>query len=117
MFDEVLVLAATWSLRGVAVWAAAIVVALALEVLTAGRVRATWACPPSLRRAVLAGLGLLLSGGALGAPAVAAPPRPAPVLTGTSSLPVPARPVGGAPPHRSGDVVVVRPGDTLWGLA
>jgi nucleoid-associated protein YgaU len=118
-FTDLLVEGATWALGLAAVWAALIAAALLLEVATAGRVRATWACPSPWRRALLAGLGLVFSGGALGVPASAAPPRPAPLSGRVEGLPGPARPVGGvsAGPAVSATPVVVRPGDTLWGLA
>src|SRR5689334_8361611 len=93
-FDTMLVAGARGLLGLAAAWAVAIAVALLLEWATAGRVRSTWACPPSVRGALLAGLGLVVSGGAIGLPASAAPPRPRPVVGVPASLPVPARPVG-----------------------
>jgi hypothetical protein len=122
-FDDVLVTGATWILLAAAAWGAAIAVALALEALTRGRLRSTWACPPALRRGLLAGIGLLVSSGVVPLPATASAPRPGPVGSTIAALPVPARPVDGSPvptEHGTGrdtGQVVVRRGDTLWAIA
>ena len=111
-YDDLLVGLATRVLLGCAAWAALIVTAAVVEAASRGRVRATWwvGTPPGLRRALLAGLGVLLAGAAPGpvsaAVALGSTHRPHP-------LPVPARPVGSVAPH----LVTVRSGDTLWSLA
>lgn len=111
-FDDLLVAGATWLLGGCLCWAALIVAAAVIEGLTAGRLRATtWVgCPASLRRVLLAGLGVALASGpgsSYAAPALAVPSE--------RSLPVPARTSGASAPT-SGEIVV-RPGDSLWRLA
>jgi nucleoid-associated protein YgaU len=119
-FDDLLVVLATWVLRGCACWAALIVVAAVVEAVTSGQVRATsWvATPPAVRRALLAGLGVLLAGVAPGpvsaAVVIGASHRPEPLsVPRAEPLPVPERPVGTVRPR----TVLVRPGDSLWGLA
>jgi nucleoid-associated protein YgaU len=117
-FGDLLVTGATWALVVGAAWAALIVSAAAVEVLSSGRLALTarLGCPAAARRALLAGLGIVLaSGGAVVAGPVSAAPAPLGTRTGLG-LPVPARPTGSAyavPPQR----VEVRPGDCLWGLA
>jgi nucleoid-associated protein YgaU len=97
-------------------WAVLVVLAAAVESLSGGRFPATvWVgCPPALRRALLAGLGVALASGPL-TPTVHARTGPPPGEAGGTGtpLPVPTRPLGGlAQPD-----IVVRPGDSLWRLA
>lgn len=119
-YDDLLLALATWVLRGAVVWSCLIGIAALVEAGTRGRVRATsWvATPPAVRRALLAGLGVLLAGTAPGPVSATAmigsPHRPEPPATAEAAvLPVPGRPAGR--PRRS--AVLVRSGDTLWGLA
>ncbi|WP_027861994.1 LysM peptidoglycan-binding domain-containing protein [Marmoricola sp. URHB0036] len=119
-FGDLLVTGATWALAIGAAWAVLIVVAGVVEVLSSGRLAATarLGCPAPARRALLAGLGLVLaSGGAVVAGPVSAAPAPLGSDTRTGlGLPVPARPTGSAyalPRQR----VEVQPGDCLWRLA
>ena len=113
-FGDLLVGLAGWVLRGCAGWAVLITLAALVEAASDGRVRATsWvATPPAVRRALLAGLGILLAGAAPGpvSAAIAVPSshRPEPL-----ALPVPGRPEGRAPAR----ALTVRAGDTLWTLA
>jgi nucleoid-associated protein YgaU len=119
-FGDLLVIGATWALVIGAAWAVLIVSAAAVEVLSSGRLALTarLGCPAPARRALLAGLGIVLaSGGAVVAGPVSA--APAPLGTGTRTglgLPVPARPTGSthAVPRQR---VEVQPGDSLWRLA
>ena len=116
---DLLVTGAMWSLALAGAWATLICAAAAVEVVSSGRLAVTaWlGCPAPARRALLAGLGVVLaSGGAVGtSPVSAAPP-----VGGTGNrpglgLPVPVRPLGEAPtPERR---VEVRPGDSLWRLS
>jgi hypothetical protein len=105
LFDDLLVAAATWLLAGCAVWAALIGLAALVEASTAGRLPATtWVgCPPALRRALLAGLGVVLVTSQV------------PATAEQRGLPSPARPLGGRPVAQPR--LVVRPGDALWRLA
>ena len=127
-YDELLAGLAGWVLVGCALWASLWVLAALVETVSDGRLPALgWVgAPTRLRPVLLAVVGLLLTG----VPAHAAP-RPAP------PLPVPARPVAGtsteagaeagteagarasqpAASRPTGRAVVVRRGDTLWGLA
>jgi nucleoid-associated protein YgaU len=117
-FDGLLLALATWVLRGCAGWALLIVLAALVEAATSGRVRATsWvATPPAVRRALLAGLGVLLAGAVPGpvsaAVSIGSTHRPQP-MNEPLALPVPVRPDGGAAPA----TVRVRVGDTLWAVA
>ena len=128
-FNDLLATVASWLLVGCASWLLLICGAALLEARTAGRLQATaWmGCPPSLRRALLAALGVTLvatpspahpatgSGSPdwISSPTGASAPHPAlPV----PALPVPARPVGSMR-GTSVACVLVRPGDTLWRLA
>jgi len=115
MFDDYLVIVATWVLLASAGWSVAIATAVAVERCSHGRVRPTlWVgCPPALRHALLAGTGIALVT-APGLPAWGAPP-PQPSSTGVG-LPTPERPLGAAQATVT-DVVVVRAGDCLWHLA
>lgn len=119
-FGDLLVTGASWALVIGAAWGALIVSAGIAEVLTSGRLALTarLGCPAPARRALLAGLGIVLaSGGAVVAGPVSA--APAPLGSGTRTglgLPVPARPTGSAyavPRQR----VEVQPGDSLWRVA
>lgn len=121
------------------VWLLLLSVLVALEPL-AGRDLTSYAgCPPGLRRLVLACCGAAAAG-MLAVPAHAAGISPGQVATGAPGWtdPVPAEPAPddrppsgdldglplpdrtlGAPARRGpdGNHVVVRPGDTLWGIA
>jgi hypothetical protein len=98
-----------------------------------GRQRDVRGVPVVVRRAVLAACGVALTGG-LAAPALATPgelhqDRTGSPATSISGLPLPDRANGAIPggghvgrgvslvDRRHPRVVVVRPGDTLWGLA
>ena len=122
-FDELLVTGATWALALGAAWALLVLAAAVVEVVSDGRLALTTrlGCPATLRRVLLAGLGVVLaSGGAVAVVPVAAAPAPFSPRSGagaldSSGLPVPARPTGAAyslPRQR----VVVEPGDNLWSL-
>ena len=126
-FAELLAALAAWLLVGCAGWAALISAAALVETTTAGRVRATaWVgCPSSMRRVLLAGIGVALVSGVSAQTPVAtvtasgtasdrgtSAGRPAPAWP---VLPVPARPLGQMRPVPRR--VTVRPGDTLWHLA
>lgn len=113
VFADLLVSGACWLIVASGCWAALIVVAAVLEVLTSGHLSATaWVgCPPALRRALLAGLGIALAS----APGSTSAASTAAVST-EGPLPVPAR-VSGAVRAASPEHLVVRPGDTLWHLA
>jgi nucleoid-associated protein YgaU len=119
-FGDLLVTGATGALALGAAWAALIGAAAVLEVVSSGRfaLTARLGCPTPVRRALLAGLGVVLaSGGAVVMSPVAASPAP----TGSSNrgqvgLPVPARPVG-LPPAVPRQRVEVQPGDSLWRLS
>ena len=121
-FDQTLVTLATWVLLGCACWAALLGLAVLVEAGTAGRVRATaWVgCPPRLRHALLATLGLVLVTGGATTPALGAA-QPAGARAGseptTTDLPVPARPSGVSAARQRAPSLVVRPGDSLWRLA
>ena len=119
-YDALLLALAAWVLIGCAAWAVLIGIAAVVETTSAGRLPATaWVgCPHSLRRLLLAGLGVALVGaGPLQSSATASTEAP--------PLPVPTRPAGtvqagthpadnqGGP--RAG--LVVRPGDSLWRIA
>jgi nucleoid-associated protein YgaU len=119
-FGDLLVTGATWALGVGALWAVVIVAAAVLEVVSSGHcaLTARLGCPAPARRALLAGLGVVLaSGGAVVAGPASATPAP---LTqsgrGQLGLPVPARPTGSPDvlPHPR---VEVRPGDSLWRIS
>ncbi|MEO7350557.1 MAG: LysM domain-containing protein [Marmoricola sp.] len=122
VFNDLLTGMASWLLAGCVVWATLIGGAALLEAATGGRLRAmSWVgCPPSVRRALLAGLGVALV--TTPAQVTTATASAAPVgsaarsqrFSPEHSLPVPARPLGSA---LSGQRIVVRPGDSLWHLA
>ena len=131
VFGDLLVTGATWTLALGAAWAVLICAAAVAEVLSDGRLALTsrLGCPASARRALLAGLGVVLaSGGAVAAGPVSAAPAPFDSSrTGQrdeqrdgplSGLSVPARPTGSAhtvPPQQV--EVEVQPGDCLWRLS
>ena len=112
---------AGWLLAAGVFWAVLIGAAALVEAATRGRVPLTrWVgCPPRVRRALLAGLGLALVAG----PGQAAEAGSSPPVDGSRhdtaaprhTLPVPARPLGTAAP--AARPMVVRSGDTLWALA
>ena len=117
-FGDLLVAGATWALALGAAWATLVCGAAALEVLSSGRLALTarLGCPARARRVLLAGLGLLLAGGAAAVPG--------PASAGSSArdqlgLPVPARPTGTSPvrPSVPAQSVRVQPGDNLWRLS
>jgi hypothetical protein len=126
-YDDLLLALAAWVLLGCAVWAVVIGLAAVVEATSAGRFPATaWVgCPRSLRRLLLAGLGVALVG--------AGPLQSSATASATAPLPVPARPVGAthlqsqagthSEDNQSGDQavplpgLVVRPGDSLWRIA
>jgi nucleoid-associated protein YgaU len=119
-FGDLLVTGATWALALGVVWAVLVCGAAVLEVVSSGRfaLTARVGCPAPARRALVAGLGVVLaSGGAVGAGPVSATPAPlGQGSRGQLGLPVPARPTGAAavvPRQR----VEVRPGDSLWRLS
>jgi hypothetical protein len=113
-FGDLLLVLATWILRGCAAWGALMVVATLVEAATHGRVHASaWvATPTAVRRTLLTALGILLAAAAPG-------PVSAAVASGSQhrpepwSLPVPERPEG----QLRAPTVRVRAGDTLWALA
>jgi len=118
-YDALLLALAAWVLIGCTAWAVLIGVATVVETTSAGRLPAmAWVgCPRSLRRLLLAGLGVALVG--------AGPLQSSATASAEAPLPVPTRPVGtvkaGAP---SADIragtrreLVVRPGDSLWRIA
>jgi nucleoid-associated protein YgaU len=119
-FGDLLVTGATWALVLTGMWAAVIVAAAAVEVVTSGR----WAlttrlgCPAPVRRALLGGLGIVLAGGgAVVAGPVSATPGPlGQPGRGQLGLPVPARPTD-SPPLVPRQRVEVRPGDSLWRIS
>ena len=131
-FGDLLVTGSTWTLALGGVWAALICAAAVVEVLSDGRLALTsrLGCPASARRALLAGLGVVLaSGGAVAAGPVSAAPAPWDSSRSgqrheqgdgladgqVSGLPVPVRPLGSAGPVPR-QRVEVRPGDCLWRL-
>ena len=124
-FGDLLTLGAVWLLLAGGVWATLVLLALLLEAGSRGRVRATWVCPAGVRRVLLPTLGVALAGGVPAHAVTAVQHRP----DGASStqagllapLPMPDRALGRmreAPPQRDEAArLVVRAGDTLWGLA
>lgn len=106
-------------------WLLLLTVLVVLEPL-AGRDLTSYAgCPAALRAALLACCGLaavgMLAGPAQAAPVSQSPAPDAPVSQLLDGLPLPDRTLGGiAPPvssHTSTGTVLVRRGDTLWGIA
>jgi nucleoid-associated protein YgaU len=124
-FERLLV----WCSAAVAIvgagWLWAVTTVITLEAAR-GRTHATAVpgVPVLLRRAVLAGCGVALAGG-LTSPALATPGQVHQDRTGSAvtavlgGLPLPDRATGAFPGagHAAHREVVVRPGDTLWGLA
>jgi hypothetical protein len=124
-FDALLVRGAVGALAVAALWLASVVVAVALEARTGGRLRFAerTGCPPALRLWLLA-LFIALFAGVAPAQAIEHPAsehpsgehdtRPRRTLGSAGSL------EGLQLPDRAethGRHVVVRPGDTLWGIA
>jgi hypothetical protein len=121
-FDQMLVEVARLALAGCAVWLWSATVVVATDACR-GRTAARRGVPDVVRRVVLVVCGVALAGG-LATPAQAEERR-----TGqrrevqlVEGLPLPERAV--SPDHRRNrtgrpelDVVLVRPGDTLWELA
>ena len=113
-FDAMLARGAMGALGVAVVWTLLMLVAVALEARTGGRVRVAerMGCP-RLARLWLLGLFVALFAGVV--PAQAADPGPRGPVIGTEvldGLSLPDRATGG-----SGHVVEVRPGDTLWSIA
>jgi len=122
-YDALLLALAAWVLLGCAAWAVLIGIAAVMETASAGRLPVTaWVgCPRSIRRVLLAGVGVALVG--------AGPLQSSATASAEGPLPVPARPVGAVHPEsRPGTQpadnqaeprpeLVVRPGDSLWRLA
>jgi nucleoid-associated protein YgaU len=121
-FGDLLVKGATWALALGAAWAVLVCAAAVLEVVSAGRlaITARLGCPAPARRALLAGLGVVLaSGGVVVTSQVSAAPPVAGSGGGSRGqlgLAVPSRPTGSTPavPRQR---VEVQPGDSLWRLA
>lgn len=113
-FEDLLVSGATLLLAVAGSWLAVVALAGAAESLSGGRVRALALvrCPTAWRPVVL-----LLVGAALALPTTVAHAVESPEDAGGGHrLPLPTRPVD--PPARQLDLqVVVRPYDTLWGIA
>ena len=119
-FDDLLLTAASWALVLGCGWAVLVAAALMVESLSAGRLTAGWACPRAVRAGVLACLGVALVGTGVPSGATTGPAGDPPAASGSATLPVPSRPVGQlarANGRGAGPWVVVRRGDTLWGLA
>lgn len=120
-FDTVLTRGALGALGLAAGWAVLVVVAVALEARTGGRLRFAerTGCPPAVRAWLLGVLVVLLAGVA---PAEASDSGsqtgPGTVDAALDGLPLPDRPVGTArPAARAVTPLVVRPGDSLWRIA
>lgn len=114
-FDALLVEASAAALAGCAAWFWLVATAVVVEAVT-GRQRAVPGCPRRVRRAILATCGAALLLGASPAqaePSVGLPPTPSAGDSEPVAFRLPQRPA----PTRSTDSVVVRPGDTLWGIA
>jgi nucleoid-associated protein YgaU len=116
-FEAVLVSGCAAVACGCAVWGWLATIAVVVEALGAGEstpARATPGVPATLRRLVLAGCGVALSAGV--APALATPgadtQQSLPEVA--QGLPFPSRAMD--LPARSQQVVVVRPGDSLWAI-
>jgi nucleoid-associated protein YgaU len=116
-FDALLVRGAVGALGIAALWLLVVVVAIALEARTGGRVQIAerTGCPRAARLWLL-GLFVALFAGVAPAQANGHGARPhGPVTTAATALeglPLPDRASGA-----SGRVLVVRPGDTLWRIA
>jgi hypothetical protein len=113
-YDVLLLALAAWVLLGCAAWAVLIGIAAVVEAASAGRLPVTaWVgCPRSMRRVLLAGLGVALVG--------AGPLQSSATASIEAPLPVPARPVGTVQAGNESDqraALVVRPGDSLWRIA
>lgn len=128
-FDQLLTTYASWLLVACAAWVLAIGCAAVAERRSGGRWRCTrWVgCPPTLRRLLLAGLGLSLFSGPVPGGAATANSTPSGSCTARTvadvrtdphrpALPVPTRPVGALVP-RHPTTIRVRPGDSLWQIA
>jgi nucleoid-associated protein YgaU len=120
-FDTTLTRGAVGALGLAAVWAVLVVVAVALEARTGGRLRFAerTGCPPAVRAWLLGVLVAVLAGVA---PAEASDSGSqagsGTVDAALDGLPLPDRPAGAAPPPaRAVTRVVVRPGDSLWRIA
>jgi LysM repeat protein len=125
-YDALLVAGAAWGLVLGAAWATLVCAAAVLEVASSGRLSFTHrlGCPAPARRTLLAGLSVVLAGGATivagpvsAAPAPLHPTGHADTSRARSGLPVPVRPTGAAPAAVPRQRVEVRSGDSLWRLA
>jgi LysM repeat protein len=124
-YSALLVAGAAWVLVVCVAWACLVSAALLLEVVSSGRLHIAThlGCPPSLRRAVLGGLGIALTtgGAAVAMPASAVPAPAEGSGAGRFSVPVPARPTDARSTGAAYDVprqrVQVEPGDSLWRIA
>lgn len=132
-FDTLLTRGALGALAAVGAWVVLVVLSVALEARTAGRIRlARTGCPPAVRRWLL-GLFLVCFAG-VAAPAAASGSGTGPgsgagsgsgdaestVATALDGLPLPDRTVGGRlsrTPDETGRIVQVRAGDSLWSIA
>lgn len=121
-FDTLLHRGAALILAGAIVWALLILLAVALEGFSGGRVRLAprLGCPPRWHGWLLAAVSAVLAGSLL-APPASAEDRVVPVLDG---LPLPDRPAdtphpnlrAREPPAVSARVTV-QPGDSLWAIS
>ena len=126
-FDALLTRGATIALLGAAGWAVLVVVAVAVEARSRGRIRLSQhtGCPPAVRLWLLGVFVAVLAGAApANASDVGAGPGAGTAVDAAlDGLPLPDRQVDGAAPDRgatpspAGAVAVVRPGDSLWTLA
>jgi hypothetical protein len=119
-FGDLLVSGASWALALGGVWTAVIVAAALLEVASSGHLALTahTGCPAPVRRALLAGLGIVLAsaGAVVAGPSSAAPAALGQPGHGQLGLPVPARPID-SPRAVPRQRVEVRPGDSLWRIS
>jgi nucleoid-associated protein YgaU len=136
-FDTALTRGALVSLAVAASWSLFVVLAIALEARTGGRVRvaAHTGCPPALRAWLLGAFVALFAGIAPAQASDSGPPSgphagphtdrhtiagsAEPIATALEGLPLPDRPTS-RPGRRAPTViarVVVRPGDSLWRIA
>jgi hypothetical protein len=115
-FDVLLVRGAVGALGLAALWVVVVVVAVALEARSNGRIRFAerTGCPRVARLWLIGVFVALFAGvGPAGADDLGGMPRgPVASATALEGLPLPDRASGS-----TGHVVVVRPGDTLWRIA
>jgi hypothetical protein len=112
-FEQLLTGLCSAALVAACAWLLLVVASVLVEAVLAaepGRTRAL-PCPPALRRLVLAGCGLAVTGGLSVAPGMAD-------AGGVGGLPLPDRTVGtAAGPPTTAAVVIVAAGDSLWSIA